>query len=135
MRNIFHIARKLVAVLLLGITVAGCAYTRYGIEISNVPHIREIYIRNAGTTNWGANIASDIRNIDKSKFSEMVDIRVIDANGVVYGKYNVPFNDAAFVETGKTRRMNPFLWIPIGLAGLALSFGVIIPNLLKETAN
>jgi hypothetical protein len=98
MKGIFHVVRKLVAVLLLGIFVDGCAYTRYGLEISNVPNIREIYIRNAGTTNWGTDLASDMQNIDKSRFSEMVDIKVIDTNGVVYSRYNIPFNDAAFAE-------------------------------------
>jgi len=120
MRNIFHIARKLVTVLLLGITVAGCAYTRYGIEISNVPDIREIYIRNAGTTNWGTNIASDMQDIDKSRFSEMVDISVIDTNGIVYSRYNVPFEDAAFVETDKTSSINPFAMGLLGAAGLVV---------------
>ncbi|WP_461255338.1 hypothetical protein [Treponema sp. R80B11-R83G3] len=119
LKNIFHVASKLVAVLLLGITVTGCATTHHGIEISNVSNIREIYIRNAGTTNWGTNIASKIKDINKSEFSEMVDIRVIDTGGVVYSKYNIPFNDAVFVETSKTSSINPFAGglLAIGLLG------------------
>ena len=128
MRNIFHIARKLVTVLLLGITVAGCAYTRYGIEISNVPDIREIYIRNAGTTNWGTNIASDMQDIDKSRFSEMVDISVIDTNGIVYSRYNVPFEDAAFVETDKTSSPNMY-----ATAGLAAALVVVLLIILPKS--
>jgi len=119
MKNIFHVASKLIAVLLLGITVAGCATSYYGIEIINVPNIREIYIRNAGTTYWGTNIAHNMKNINKSEFSERVDIRVLDANGIVYSKYNVPFNDTAFVETDKTSRSNFFAILGL-LGALAL---------------
>jgi len=118
MKNIFHVVSKLVAVLLLGITVTGCATTYHGIEISNVPNIRELYIRNAGTTNWGTDIAGNMKYIDKSRFSERVDIKVLDNNGIVYCKYNVPFNDAAFVVTGKTSSLNP-------IAGLGL-LGVVV---------
>jgi len=103
MKNIFHVLIRLIVVLLLGITVAGCAISRYGIEIDNVKNIKAIYIRNAGTTDWGYNMLSDMKNITKSKFSEMVDIKVLDTNGVVYSKYNVSFNDTAFEETGKTK--------------------------------
>jgi len=125
MKNIFHVASKLIAVLLLGITVTGCATTHYGLEISNVPYIKEVYIRNTGATNWGTNIASNMQYIDKSRFSEKVDIKVLDANGIVYYKYNVPFNDAAFVETNKTSSINP-------IAGLGL-LGVVLAvfNLVK----
>jgi len=126
MKNIFHVARKLVAVLLLGITVAGCASTQHGIEISNVLNIKELYIRNAGVTNWGTNIASNMQNIDKTKFSERVDLRVVDSNGVVYSRYNAPFNDAAFVETGKTSSMN--LFAQLGLAGALLAVLIIMPK-------
>jgi len=122
MKNRFHVVSKLVAVLLLGITVAGCASTRHGIEISNVLNIREIYIRNAGVANWGTNLADNMQDIDKSGFLERVDIRVVDTNGVVYSRYNVPFDDAAFVETGKTSSINPF-----AAGGLALA---ILPVLL-----
>jgi hypothetical protein len=119
MKNGFSIVGKLVAVMLLAITVAGCATSQYGVEISNVQNIREIYIRNAGTNNWGANIANNIQNIDKSRFSERVDIRVIDTNGFAYSNYNVPFGDAAFEETGKSSSMN--LYAIVGLAGAGLA--------------
>ena len=124
MKNRFHVVGKLVAVLLLGTTVAGCAYTHHGIEINNVPNIREIYIRDAGTANWGANIAGNMQDIDKSRFSESVDVRVIDTNGLVYSRYNVPFNDAAFVETSKTSSMNE--WALYGLVGVAGVLSLIL---------
>jgi len=125
-KNIFHVARKLVALLLLGITVAGCASTQHGIEISNVPNIKEIYIKNAGTSSWGSNMANNLKNIDRSRFSERVDIRVVDTNGVVYNKNNVPFNDAAFQETGKTSSMN--LFAEIGILGALLGVLFLIPT-------
>ena len=124
MKNIFHVVRKLIAVLLLGVTITGCATTYHGIEISNVSNIRELYIRNAGTTNWGTDIANNMQNIDKSRFSENVDIRVIDTNSVVYSKYNVPFNDASFIETGKTSSIN--LFAGIGLIGVVVALLNII---------
>jgi len=128
MRSIFHVASKLVAVLLLVITVAGCANTRHGIEINNVPNIREVYIRNAGSTNWSTNIASNLQNIDKSRFSEMVDINVIDNNGIVYSSYNVPFNDSSFVETGKTSSPNLF-----ASAGIAATLAVVLLIILPKS--
>jgi len=112
---------KLAAVLLLGVIVAGCATTRHGIEISNVQNVKGIYIRNAGTASWGANILGE--NIDKSRYSEMVDIKVVDANDIVYCKYNVPLNDAAFEETGKTSTMN--LFAQVVLAG-AIVVGILL---------
>jgi len=105
MKNRFHVVIKLIAVLLLGVMIIGCASTQHGIEISNVHNVRELYIRNTGTTDWGPNIANNMKNIDRSRFSEKVDIKVIDANGVVYTKDNVPSD---FVETGKTSSMNDF---------------------------
>jgi len=111
LKNIFHIGSKLIAVLLLGITVAGCKTTQHGIEISNVLNIKEFYIRNAGTANWGTDTVKNMQSLDKSRFSERVDIRVIDTNGVVYSKYNVPFDDAAFVETGKDSSISLFALI------------------------
>jgi len=128
MKNIFHLVKKLVAVLLLGIMVAGCASTQYGIEVSNVLNIREINIRNAGAANWGANTASIMQDIDRSRFSERVDIRVIDTNGVVYSKYNVPFNDAAFVETGKTSSPNLVGLLALLGAGLAVLYLIPTPD-------
>jgi len=107
----FLMGGMLVMVLVFGMSVSGCATTRHGVEISNVSanNIKEVYIRNAGTTGWGSNMAGNLQNIDNSRFSQTVDIRVVDTSGVVYSKYNVPFGDAAFVETGKTSSMNPFV--------------------------
>ena len=116
MKNISNIVGKLVAVLVLGTTVAGCASTQHGIEINNVRNIREVYIRNTGTTNWGTNIVNTMQNIDISKFPERVDIRVLDTDGVVYSSYNVPFNEAVFVEAGQTSSLN--LFAQIGLMGV-----------------
>jgi len=122
-RNIFLLG-MLVMVLVFGMTVVGCATTKHGVEISNVSNVKEIYIRNAGATNWGANIANTMQDIDTSRFSEMVDIRVLDTNGVVYSRYNVPFNDAVFVETGKTSSMN--LFASLGLSGALLVIVLLI---------
>jgi len=61
-----------------------------------------------------------MQDIDKSRFSEMVDISVIDTNGIVYSRYNVPFDDAAFVETDKTSSINPFAMGLLGAAGLVV---------------
>jgi uncharacterized protein YceK len=98
----------LVMVLVFGMTVVGCSTTVHSVEISNVSpnNIKETYIRNAGTTNWGSNVSKDLQNIDKSRFSATVDIRVVDTNGIVYEKYNVPFGDTAFELTGQTRSIN-----------------------------
>jgi hypothetical protein len=112
----FFMVGMLAMVLIFGITVVGCATSRHSVEINNVRNISEIYIRNAGTTNWGNNIVKDLQNIDKSRFSEMVDIRVLDTNGVVYSNYNVPFDDAAFVETNKTSSLNPYASGALGIA-------------------
>jgi len=98
--------KKVTAMMILfGIIViafTGCSTTRYGVEISNVPNVREIRIRNAGTTQWGVNLAGNRDNIDVSGFSEMVDIMVVDANGIVHSRHNVPFTDAAFVVARET---------------------------------
>ena len=122
-RNIFLLG-MLVMVLVFGMAVVGCATTEHGVEINNVSNVKEIYIRNAGATNWGANIANTMQDIDTSRFSEMVDIRVLDTNGVVYSRYNVPFNDAVFVETGKTSSMN--LFASLGLSGALLVIVLLI---------
>jgi hypothetical protein len=122
MKNKFHVVIKLIAVLLLGITVAGCASTQHGVEISNVPNVRELYIRNAGTTDWGPNIANNMKNIDKSRFSEKVDVKVIDNNGIVYTKDNVPSD---FVETGKTSSMNDFALLLLAGGALVLLLTVL----------
>jgi len=119
MKNIFHVASKLIAVLLLVITISGCfSITRHAIDISNVHGIRELYIRDAGTTNWGSNIAKNMQDIDKSKYSEKVDIKVVDNNGIVYSKDNVSFNNSDFAETGKTSEIN--------MLGMMLLAGVSI---------
>jgi len=107
-KNIFYVVGKLLKIFLLGVTVFSCKSVQYGVEISNVPkaNIKAAYIRNAGTTNWGNNIATSLSNIDRSRYSQIVDIRVVDTNGVVYSKYDVSFNDAAFVESGETSSIN-----------------------------
>ena len=130
MKNIFFILRILVAVLVLGVTVVGCSSTRYGVEISNVHNVREIYIRNAGVANWGTNMANTIQNIDRSSFAERVDIRVIDTNGVAYSKYNVSFGDAAFSESGISR--SPNLFALLGIVGAGLGVYSLINNLTGE---
>jgi len=120
----FFMFGMLVMVLVFGMSVSGCETTQHGVEISNVSanNIGEIYIRNAGTTNWGSNVAKNLQNIDKSIFSETVDIRIVDTNGIVYSKYNVPFDDAAFVEAGKTSSMNMFAGLGLVGVGLAALF-------------
>jgi len=88
--------------ILIGIILtsfAGCRTTWYGVEISNVHSISELNIRNAGTAHWGPNLAGTRDNIDTSGFSDRVDIRVVDANGFVHSRFNVPFDAGAFVET------------------------------------
>ena len=126
MKNVFHVASKLIAVLLLGITVAGCASTQYSVEISNVRGISEVYIRNAGTTNWGTNLARTLSDIDKSIFSDSVDIRVIDAQGLAYSKYNVPFSNADFEVTDK--KSSPNLFALAGVTGILAVVYLLIPK-------
>ena len=120
--------KKVTAMMILfGIIViafTGCSTTRYGVEISNVPNVREIRIRNAGTTQWGVNMAGNRDNIDVSGFSEMVDIMVVDANGIVHSRHNVPFTDAAFVVTHRTTSINNYAAGAVVLGG-ALIFGII----------
>ena len=119
-KNRFFVVGKLVAILLLGVTVIGCTTTQYGVEISNVPitSIRAVYIRNAGATDWGNNIAVNLNNIDRTRYSRTVDIRVVDTNGVVYSRYNIPFGDDAFIASGKTTSLNLFAGMVIAGAGL-----------------
>ena len=119
MQNKSHVVSKLIAVLLLVIMLAGCATTQHSIEIANVPNVRELYTRNTGTTIWGPNIAGNMQDIDRSRFSEMVDIRVVDTNGIVFSRHNVPFNDVAFVETDTTHSTN--MWVWIGLTGAIIA--------------
>ena len=120
-KNRFIVLEKLITILLLGVIVAGCKTTNYGVEITNVPrtNIRAVYIRNAGTTDWGYNVASILTNINRTRYSQTVDIRVVDNNGVVYSTYNVPFDDAAFSYTGDTKSLNIIgqLGLIVALAG------------------
>jgi len=117
-KNSFFVVGKLAAVLLLGVTVVGCTTTQHSIEISNIPRasINEVYIKNAGTTNWGYNIAANLNNIDITRYSQRVDIKVV-ARGIVYSKYNVPFDESAFVKTS-TSSINTFALLGIAGAGL-----------------
>ena len=119
MKEKCHVAGRLVAILLLVIMLAGCATTQYGIEIANA-QVSRLYIRNAGTTSWGPNIADNRHDINRSLFSEMVDIRVVDTAGAVHSRFNVPFNDAAFVQTEVVRTANVFALAGIAAAGLAV---------------
>jgi len=94
--------KKIAAIMvLIGIiaTFAGCTTTRYSVQIAGVPNISSVQIRNAGTTHWGANLAARLGDIDVSQFSDRVDIRVVDTNGIVHSRYNVPFHSDAFTET------------------------------------
>ena len=131
MKNIFFILRKMLSVLVLVVILVGCTTTQYGVEISNVQNIREIYIRNSGTANWGTNLVNNIQKIDRSKFSEWVDIRVIDANGIAYSRYNLSFNDAAFGESSVSRYMGVGTHILIAGVGI----GVLIPLVIFRNIN
>ena len=89
----------MVLIGIIATTFAGCTTTRYGVNIANVPNVSEVFIRNAGTTSWGLNIAGRLDNFDRTVFSDTVDVRVVDTNGIVHSRYNTPFGEAAFVET------------------------------------
>jgi len=117
----------LVMVPVFVMAVVGCTTTVHSVEISNVSttNIKEIYIRNAGTTKWGSNVVKNLQNIGKSRFSETVDIRVVDTDGIVYEKYNVPFGDTAFELTGEAYSPN---WWAIG-GGMALLLALTILSL------
>jgi len=120
--NKFFMTRVLSMVLVSGMLFWGCSTTQYSVAISNVSNVREAYIRNAGTSNWGANIAGSLQDIDISKFSARVDLRIVDNNGIVYSKNNVPFDDNAFVETSKERYMGTGTSILLGI--------IVIPVLI-----
>lgn len=99
-----------------------CTTTQHGLSISNVPNVSELYLRNAGTTDWIR--VANIQDIDRSKFSDRVDIRVIDTYGAVYSRFNVPFDDENFTETNRmkysgkgTKAMEIFMYI-VMLAGI-----------------
>ena len=125
MKNRFFIGGILVLVLVFGMTVIGCTTTHYGVDISNVTNIKEVYIRNAEATQWSKNLAGILNDIDISGFSERVDIKVVDTNGLVYSKQNVPFGDAAFVQTSKTNYMGMGTSVLGSLLGLAILIPVI----------
>ena len=76
--RVFNTKKITITMIIIGFIVnvfTGCATTYHGVEISNVRNVREIYIRNAGTTHWGTNMAGNLQNLEKSRFSERVDIR------------------------------------------------------------
>ena len=122
----FFMSRVLVIVLAFGMLFLGCSTTQHSVAISNVPNVSEVYIRNAGTSNWGTNMAGGLQDIDKSRFSAKVDIRVIDTNGIVYNKYNVPFGDAAFVETSKNHYIGTGTSVLLGVIGAAMLGSALI---------
>jgi len=125
MKNRFFITGILVLLLVFGMMSVGCATTQHNVEISNVQNIREIYIRNTGTTNWGNNMVKDLQNIDISKYSERVDIRVVDSNNIIYSKNNIPFSTASFVETNKTSSFNTYALGGLGLVLLVVGLLVL----------
>jgi len=127
----FFVAKVLAIVLTFGMLFLGCSTTQHDVAITNVFNAREVYIRNAGTPYWGTNIAGSLQGIDRSKFSGSVDIRVIDSNGIVYSKYNVPFNDNAFVETSKERYMGTGTKVVLGVLGAAAAVPLIIIGVMR----
>ena len=127
-RSKCFMARALALALVFGMLFLGCSTTQYGVAISNVSNIREVYIRNVGTSNWGTNIAGSLQDIDRSRFSAQVDIKVIDTNGITYSKYNVPFDDYAFVETSKERYVGTGTQA-LGILALA---AILIPVLVVK---
>lgn len=124
-KNKVFTAGILVMILVFGMAVSGCATTKHSMEISNIGtnNIRGLYIKNAGTANWGTNLMKNMNDIDITNFSTTVDIRVIDTNGIIYERYDVPFSNAAFTETGKTSTMNP--WVG-GILGIGLIVTAVI---------
>jgi len=105
----------------------GCTTTRYSVAIAGVPNISRVYIRNAGATSWGSNIAGNLQNIDRSRFSDRVDVRVIDANGTVFTRHNIPFNRAAFEVTSRSSSMNRVFGTVLLIGGIAI-LALIIPS-------
>jgi len=101
--------REFSAVILLCITVpmfTSCrTTTAYAVGVRGVPNVRELYIRNAGTASWGANLAGSINDIDVSRFPGNVDIRVVGTDGVIHSRYNIPFA-SAFVQTDSRSEAN-----------------------------
>lgn len=100
----------------------GCATRFYGIDVSNVPNVSRVYIRNAGTTSWGASM-SRLQYIDISGFSNRVDIRVVDTNGAVFSRYDVPFDAASFEVTRRDSEPNLLV---ISLLGIAIGIPFLV---------
>jgi len=144
----YFTAGVLLFVLIFGMFATGCTTTHHGIEIDNVRNVRELYIKNAGTNNWGSNLAGSslhfdrggapggaefgtvsgyLQRINKSHYSETVDIKVVDTNGIVYTKFNVKFNDESFVETKKIKTANIYFWGVLAIGALA-AIGYTNPN-------
>jgi len=104
------------------IAFAGCATRHYSINIDNVPNVSRVYIRNAGTTSWGASM-SRLQYIDISGFSNRVDIRVVDTNGAVFSRYDVPFDAASFEVTRRDSEPNLLV---ISLLGIAIGIPFLV---------
>ena len=118
------ITSAMILVCVIATMFAGCTTTHHRVAIGNVPGVREINIRNAGTTSWGPNVAGE--NLDMSRFSGRVDIRVIDAQGVVHSRHDVPFDETAFALTSSERYMG------VGTSAfvLTLLLAALIPLLI-----
>jgi len=123
----FFMARILAIVLLFGMLFSGCATNHYSIYISNAD-TREVQIRNSGTTDWI--VAKNLHDFDISGFSERVDIRVVDRDGLVYTKYDIPFARKDFEEISKeyyqgigTNVLLAVLAIPVLILAIALGGG------------
>lgn len=118
-----------ILLLVFVMILAGCATSQYEVKIANISadNIKEIYIKNAGTGNWGGNMVKDLNNLNLSAYSKNVDIKVIDNNNTVYSKNNVPFNEAVFVESGKTTSPNQFA-SGVLLVGLIVGAIVLFGN-------
>ena len=87
----------------------GCATTYYSVEVVKPQgaDIKEFYIRNTGTTNWGEAIkGSEITNFDRKKYPNFVDVRVIDSSGIIYSKYNVSLDEQDFTVVNEKSHMN-----------------------------
>jgi len=46
-------------VCVIAAAFTGCATRFYGIDVSNVPNIGRVYIRNAGAISWGSSISGE----------------------------------------------------------------------------
>jgi hypothetical protein len=111
--------------ILLCITcfTSGCVtknHYRLNIATSQGTPIREVYIRNAGTTNWGSPIpAFRLASFDIEKYSRNVDIRVVDTAGGVHTRLNVNLDDSQFRIDSQTTDA-PAAQVLVALVGLAL---------------